>query len=105
MAKTAQEIDDQANEVVVEVLEIVEDLEKTNNSFFRRVPKHAITYLLETVRQLCITVLNLSKTAASAERLIQLKDAEIDTLRRENLKLGIETEQLRTQNGYTRPKN
>lgn len=96
---TAEEIKEFAEEVVTEVLEIVEETEKKNKSFFRRVPKWEVTYLISTIRELSTTVINLSTTAASAERLIELKDEEIDDLQRENLKLLLDNNQLKGKLG------
>jgi hypothetical protein len=87
MALTSAEIQDMAEEVIAEALELVEDIEKKNNSFFRRVPKYEITYIITTIRHLSATVLSLSQTSASQERLVEIKDEEIDVLQRENLNL------------------
>lgn len=94
MAKTAQEIKEQAEETVSEVLEMLETTEKKNDSFFRHVPKWEVSYLISSIRHLSTTVLNLSKTAASAERLIALKDEEIDDLNRKNLSLVLDKNHL-----------
>ncbi len=96
---TSEEIKEFAEEVVAEVLELVDQCEVKNNSFFRRVPKWEVTYLISTIRELSTTVLNLSTTAASAERLIELKDEEIDDLQRENLKLLLDNNQLKGKLG------
>ncbi len=94
MAMTSEEIKEFAEEVVTEVLELVDQTEVKNNSFFRRVPRYEIGYLISTIRQLSTTVLNLATTAAGAERLIQLKDEELDALQRENLKLLLDKNHL-----------
>lgn len=99
MAKTSQEIKEQAEETLSGVLELLNGTEKKNNSFFRRVPKWEVTYLISTIRHLSTTVLNLSGTAASAERVIVLKDEEIDSLNRENLDLLLEINHLKTRLG------
>lgn len=94
MAKTSQEIKEQSEEIVTEVLELLETTEKKNNSFFRRVPRWEIDSLISTIRHLSATVLNLSKTAASSERVIQMKDDEIDALNRSNLALLLDKNHL-----------
>lgn len=99
MAKTSQEIKEQAEETVSGVLELLESTEKKNDSFFRFVPKWEVTYLISTIRHLSTTVINLSKTAAGQERLIVLKDEEIASLDRENLSLALEIDQLRIRLG------
>lgn len=99
MAMTSEEIKDFAEEVVTDVLELVDETEKKNKSFFRRVPMYEIDYLISTIRQLGTTVINLSKTAHSAEGLIELKDEEIDALEREKLALILEINHLKAKLG------
>jgi len=99
MAMTAQELEEFAEEVIVEVLELVDDTEKKNNSFFKRVPRYEVGYLIHTIRELSTTVLNLSKTATVSDRLIKSKDDEIDALDRKNLELVIKVNQLEAKLG------
>lgn len=94
MTMSAQEIKAMAEETVTGVLELLNSTEKKNDSFFRYVPKWEVTYLISAIRNLSATVLNLSKTAASAERLIELKDEEIDDLNRRNLSLVLDRNHL-----------
>jgi hypothetical protein len=87
MSKTAQEIYDSAQDVIDESLFLVDNIEKTNNSKLKFVSKHAVAYLIEVVRQLSVTVLNLASTSASQERLLANRDKEISDLTREILSL------------------
>lgn len=93
MAKTSAEIRDLAEEIVTDVLNSLETVEEKNNSFFRVVPKPTISYLITQIRLLSSTVLNLSQTAATAERLIALKDTEIADLNRDVLDLKLKLAQ------------
>lgn len=97
MAMTLEELQNFAEEVVTEVLELVDESEKKNNSFFRRVPRYEINYLIGTIRQLGTATLNLSKTATASERLVAVKDTEIDALNREKLKLILEINHLKAK--------
>lgn len=94
MTMSAQEIKAMAEETVTGVLGLLESTEKKNDSVFRHVPKWEVSYLITTIRHLSATVLNLSKTAASAESLIALKDEEIDDLNRKNLSLVLDRNHL-----------
>lgn len=98
MAKTSAEIRDLAEEIVADVLNSLEIVEEKNNSFFRIVPKPTITYLITQIRLLSSTVLNLSQTAATAERLIALKDTEIADLTRDVLDLKLKLAQNTIKN-------
>lgn len=98
MAMTSEELNDFAEEVVAEVLEIVEETEKRNNSLFRRVPNYEIAYLITTIRELSTTVLNLSKTNAVMDARIGSKDAHIESLIRDNLALKLKMAQTNNEN-------
>jgi hypothetical protein len=101
MAKTAAEIKDMAEEVVADSLEIVEGIEKKNNSFFRRSSKPEIFYMIDVIRQLSNIVLNLATTAAKAEALIALKDEAIEDLFRDNLEVRVKLAQSREETPET----
>jgi len=99
MAKSIQEVHDMAEETIATTFEFTDIVEKNNDSFFRHVPKYQISYLISAVRQLGATVLNLSNTALKQERLIEIKDEEIDALNREKLNLILEINHLKAKLG------
>jgi hypothetical protein len=95
MTKSSQQIKDEAHEIIDDVYKFVDVIEKSNTSFFSRVRKYQIDYIIATIRNLCSLVLSLSTTAAASERIIGLQEQDIEYLQRANLALSLENEILK----------
>jgi hypothetical protein len=95
MSKSSQQLKDEAKEIIGDVHNFVDVIERTNNSFFSFVRKYQIDYIITTIRSLCSLVLSLSTTAAAYERTIGLQEQDIEALQRINLALSLENEKLK----------